>query len=276
MRRLLLLPRAAAATPSVALGVVRHGLFGESARVAYFLFLSIFPLLLILFALTGYWGGDAAFRLIMRLGEYLVPAEGARWLETFGHQVTSEHRPGVLSAGLLLAAWSASGVFAALCESLNRVHGVVEGRSWFRRRLLSILVLTVTSALLLLSGLGLLVAPGLLKRLGVPLALRVLNGSVIFVLASVTLYLILYLLPDRDLSRHRPEVAVAALIGCGLWFVLAALLRVWVVRHGFREIYGVVGGVIALLLWVYLSAFTILVAGEFVAALTGGAKRGRR
>lgn len=276
MRRLLLLPRAVAAMPGVAIGVVRHSLFGESARVAYFLFLSIFPLLLILFALTGYWGGNAAFRLIMRLGEYLVPAEGARWLEAFGRQVTSEHRPGVLSAGLLLAGWSASGVFAALCESLNRVHGVVEGRSWFRRRLLSVLVLAVTSALLLLSGLGLLVAPGLLKRLGVPLALRVLNGGMIFVLATVTLYLILYLLPDRDLSRHRPEVAAAALIGCGLWFVLAALFRVWVMRHGFREIYGVVGGVIVLLLWLYLSAFTILVAGEFVAALTGGAKRGRR
>ncbi len=276
MRILLLLPRAVAATPSVIVGVVRHGLTGEAARVAYFLFLAIFPLLLILFAATGYWGGDAAFRLIMRLGEYLVPAEGARWLESFGRQVTSEHRPGVLSAGLLLAAWSASGVFAALCESLNRVHGVAEGRGFLRRRLLSVLVLAVTSALLLLSGLGLLVAPGLLKHIGVPLALRVLNGGVIFVLASVTLYLILYLLPDRDLSRHRPEVAVAALIGCGLWFLLASLFRIWVVHHGFREIYGVVAGVIVLLLWLYLSAFAILVAGEYAAALAGGPRRGRR
>ncbi len=62
-----------------------HRIGAESARVAYYVFLSLFPFLLAMFALTGYLGREALFSWIMHelLAAHIATSE--TWVETEGH-----------------------------------------------------------------------------------------------------------------------------------------------------------------------------------------------
>ncbi|MEO8503441.1 MAG: YihY/virulence factor BrkB family protein [Acidobacteriota bacterium] len=276
MRFFTLLLRGAQSFPLAVRNGFKHGFTGEAARLAYFFFLSLFPLLLVLFALSGYFGGAASFHALIRAVEDLVPQESAPMLDRFASKLASERRPDVLSVGLALAAWSASGVFAALSEALNRIHGATHESGWLRRRLRAILLLAVVCALLAVAATGLLLLPSLLGVVGAAGLGNTAAGPVVFLLLAATLFLVFYLLPDRDLARQRMETAVGALFGTALLFLAAWGFRRYVHRiANFSAVYGVVAGAILLLIWMYVAALMILLAAELGAAISGGRKKAK-
>jgi membrane protein len=87
---------------------------GESAKAAYYFFLSLFPAIIALFAFTGILGGRQAFDAIMGFLSDAMPGEAANYLGRFVQEITGRERPGMLSLGLLLTVWSASNIFGTL------------------------------------------------------------------------------------------------------------------------------------------------------------------
>jgi len=270
MRILTLLPRAVLALPTAVRNALKHGSTGEAARLAYFFFLSLFPLMLVVFALSGYFGGARSFRFIVDAVEEIVPPESTPMLERFANKLAGEHRPDVLSAGLVLAAWSASGVFAALCEALNRIHGGAHAAGWFQRRLRAALLLAVVCALLSVVFSALLALPVLLHQFGLHGMTRAFGGPLIFFLVCASLFFVLYLLPDRDLRKQRIETLVGAVLGSTLLFLAAWIFRRYVSHiANFNAVYGVVAGTILLLIWLYVTSLVILLAAEVGSVLAG-------
>lgn len=245
---------------------------GEGAKVAFYLFLSIFPAVLVLFSLTGLFGGQEAFRWIMARLEANLPAETAGFMERFVRQVTDQREPGVLSIGLVLTLWSASGGFAALADGLNTMYDVEEGRSWWRKRATAVGVL-LASIVLLLGGTALiLTGPEVVRALGAPSILTVLLWPFAFLLLTVFVSLVYYVLPDRDQSGEKGAVLAGALAAAALWLAATAGLRFYVANFGsYSATYGFVGAVIVLMLWLYLTAVVVLFGGEVSATL---ARRG--
>lgn len=241
---------------------------GEGAKVAFFLFLSLFPLLLVLFGLTGLIGGEAAFTWVMSWLRTLLPSASAEFMERFVRDVTTEERPGILSLGALLLLWSASSGVAALADSLNAMYRVRDGRSWFRKRGLSI-VLLVALTVLLTSGAALVVAgPDVADRLGFGFGGAVLGWLVAYALLVLLLWLLYYFLPHRDQAHARRECLVGAAVGSMAWLAVTGFFRLYVSNLGsYSETYGFVGAVIVLLLWLYLTAMAILFGGEVAATL---------
>ena len=247
---------------------LHHRLRGESAKTAYYLFLSLFPLLLVAFALTGMLGGHAVFSLLARRLEAATPPDAARYLERFVRDVTDSRRPDILSVGILLGLWTGSNIFVALTEGLNRIYEIRESRRWWRRRLTAMamlvagLVLMIGGALLLLAGGRLGAAAGLDGRWSV------LRYPLVYVMLTLMLSLIYYALPDRDQSRARRAITLGALAGAGVWFVATIGFRFYIthIKH-YGHTYGFVGAVIVLLLWLYLTAYAVLIGGEVAAAV---------
>jgi uncharacterized BrkB/YihY/UPF0761 family membrane protein len=69
------------------------GITGEAAKVAYYFFLSLFPMILALFAFTGIVGGNEAFRWTMRHLRQALPGDAADYLARFVHEVTGRAGP---------------------------------------------------------------------------------------------------------------------------------------------------------------------------------------
>jgi len=243
-------------------------LTAEAARAAYYFFLSLFPALLAIFALTGIFGGDQAFEWITGQLRVLMPGDAADYLQRFVHEVTGENRPGILSFSILFTVWSSSNVFVAVTDGLNRMFDVQETRPWWLRRLVALGAVVASSVLLVGNAVALLSGPRLLAVIGLGEAWRILRWPLAMILLALLMWLVFWLLPDRKQRGAALPALVGAVVGTGLWLLGTWGFQVYVANFGsYDQTYGFVGGIMVLLLWLYLTALSILFGGEVAATL---------
>jgi membrane protein len=236
---------------------------GEAAKAAYYFFLSLFPMILAIFALTGIFGGEAAFAWIMDQLQRALPEDTSAYLETFVREITDQPRPGLLSVGLLLTLWAASNFFAALGDGLDAMYDVKGRSSWFRKRGKAILLFLVGSVTLLGGATLVLAGPALARWLGLGPLAALVRWPLAFGLLTLLLFLTYYIMPARDQSGSKRFILVGALAGATLWILVTAAFRLYASNFGaWGDTYGMVGAIIVLLLWLYLSSLAMLFGGE--------------
>jgi membrane protein len=236
--------------------------------MAYFFFLSVFPALLIVFALTGFLGGDATFARITTLVLTLTPPDATAFLHGFLVELAAERRPGMLSFGALVLLWAGSSGIAALTEALNRVHGVSEGRGWVSRRALALAVLAVGSVLIVLCTLIVIGGVSALRALGLSAVWDVVRWPIAAALPLFALWLAFYFLPDRGRRGGTWEALVGATVATLLWALATLLFSAYLTGiRDYSRVYGAIGTVMALLIWFFLSALAVLMGGLVDASL---------
>lgn len=258
-------------------------ILGRAAQLSYFFLLALFPLLLFLINLFGYFNGAGSHlqkRMIAYLGDVMPPAALQLVVSTLD-EVTKGRGTGKLSLGILLALWAASSGVNALAQALNSAYDVTETRSWWRVQLMSI-GMTVALSVLIVSAL-ILVLYG--EQFGAALAVRINAGrvfSITWQALQIPFALICVVISLVMIYRFVPNVA-AKRHGKGLspsdyrrrWFspgIIIALLLWLMVSLGFRlylhffnsysATYGSLGALIILMLWFYLTGAAILLGGE--------------
>lgn len=240
----------------------------EAARAAFYLFLSLFPFILALFAVTSWFGGELVFGWIMSQLTAALPGQASTAVEDFVREITRSPSAGLVSVGLLLTIWSASNAFAALSDGLNAAYRVQRQHRWWKKRALSFGLLAVMSGAAIGSALVVLAGPEIAATLGVPSFESFLRWPLTYLLAVALSWLIYLLLPNHDQSREKRRILVGAVAGTSLWVLGTMGFRVYVANFDrFHIVYGFLGGVVMLQLWCYLTAFSILVGGEVAAIL---------
>jgi membrane protein len=253
---------------------VDDNITGEAAKAAYYFFLSLFPMILAMFAVTGLFGGDAAFQRIMDWLATAMPEDATGFLEGFVREITDQRRPGALSLGIILTLWAASNFFAALGDGLDAMFGSRDQSSWVRKRLKSLLLMFVGGALLYASAAVLVAGPQIMAGLGLATVLQWLAWPIVFVALVGLLWLIYYVLPARDQTVIRRELLIGAAVGTGLWLLATAGFRMYVSNFAdFGRMYGVLGGIIILMLWLYITSLAILFGGEVAHVLAEDRER---
>jgi len=245
----------------------RDRVTGEAARVAYYAFLSLFPFLIALFAVTGLVGGEDAFRWIMSQIATALPGEAFKVVEDFVAQVTHSRRPGVLSLSVVLTVFVASNVFAALFDGLNMAYCVTRRRRWWKKRAMSVVFLIAALAAMMGSAIALLAGPELGRLIGFEGLASWLRWPLIYLVAIGMIWLIYYFLPNHDQSRSKRWILVGALVGTSLWALVSVTFRLWVRLLSEYTAYGFVWGGMLLLVWLYLTALSILIGGHVAAEL---------
>lgn len=235
----------------------------QAAAIAYAFFLSLFPLIFALFALTGIVGGDRAFHAIMSSIEQTVPRETADLLSKYVAQITNNSRPALLSVGIVAALWAAAGGVSAVMGGLNNIYDVRESRGIWKPRALALGVVIICAILFIAAAIAILVGPGLAKAFHMGVAWEILRWPIGFLLVTLLFWLLYYLLPDRDQSRNKKAILVGAVAGALLWMLVTFLFQLYVTNFGSYDLtYGALGAVVVLLVWLYLSALAILLGGE--------------
>jgi membrane protein len=241
---------------------------GQAAKLAYFAFLSLPPALLVIFGLAGFFGGEATAQWFTSELGTALPGSASELVDEFVQQVVREQAPGPFSIGLLLAIWASSNVFMALADALNQAYDIEDGRSWFKRRLISIGVM-IAFTLLFLGGSALLLAgPAIAGSLGfggtMDAIWNILQWPLALLLVVGAFYIVYYILPARDQAAEKGTLFKSALIAAVLWTVATAAFRIYITNFGsYNETYGFLGAVIVLLLWLYITGIVVLTGGEF-------------
>jgi membrane protein len=255
-----------------------------AATLAYYALFSLFPLLLVTLSLLGYIAapGSDVRADILRLAASSLPADAYTIVEDALTNLTANRgRVGIVGFVTLLL--SASGFFGALDKSLDRVWGVrapsqsggffASVLSTVRDKALAFALVFASVLLVLLSTIANLVigallsvaseytGPAGLSWADVALAQAVQLG-VSFVALMVVLALLYRMLPSTFVAWG--DVWPAAALVALLFIMLQRLAVGGVVNLGSSyEGYGVIGGVMLLLFWLYLSLQLLLLGAEF-------------
>jgi membrane protein len=250
-------------------------LSNQAAKVAYFFFGSLPPLIMALFGLTGLIGGQKTGDWLTGRLTTSLPAEASGLVMDFVNDIVHKNAPGPLSIGLLLALWAGSNIFSTLEDTLNQVFSVPAERSFIKKKLVAVGML-VACSLLFITGSAVLLGGGkIADALGLGEAGRIIWAvaqiPLAFALITATFWLIYYVLPLKDQSKCKKTLLKASAIVTVL-FVLASLaFRLYVTRFGSQtETYGLLGTVIVLLLWMYVTSLVILLGGEVASEMERG------
>ena len=250
-----------------------------AAETAYYFFFSLFPLLLFLTPLLGLIGDGQQMMdgMLARLATTLPPDALSLVRRILQEVVTSRGGIGVMSLGALLAAWSGSNIFGAVMGALNVAYDATESRPWWKRQLLRLgslaaaALIVVAATAVFVDGDRIARSAGAAMRLG-PAAITALGAiqTGIAIALVVGLCMMLYrLLPN--VNQRWSHLVVASLVATVLWIAATLLFRLYVQHFGaYNKTYGTIGGVIALLTWMYYSMFVLLVGGELASELHHG------
>jgi membrane protein len=252
-----------------------------AASIAYYALFSLFPLLLALVAAGSiFLEGEQIYQETIELVSGAIPVS-RELIERNVQQVLESRGPvGLVSlAGLL---WSALGVFTTLAGNLNRAWPEAEQRGFLKRRLVALGMVGVLAALLLLSLLSTAMLE-LLPRLHLPWwDVTALYESLPWPLLSNLLpwtfgflmFLAMYRwVPNTDVTW--PAALWGALVADLVWEA-AKRGFVWYLGTGlatYRLVYGSLGTVVALMFWIYLSAWIALFGAHLSAAIAGARQR---
>ena len=240
-----------------------------AAGVAFYAFLALFPALIAAVSVYGLVADPAQVREQVRGLSDALPPESARLIADQLTEIASGSDR-ALGLGLVLslggALFTASGGVANLIKAINLAYDEQETRGLVKLRALALL-LTLGAVVFLAVAVGLIaVLPVLLDAVGLGPAAQVAAGIlrwvglVVFVTAALA---ILYrFAPDRDRPRLT-WVSLGAAVATLLWILGSVGFSVYVRTFGnYSETYGALAGVVVLLLWLFLTAFIVLLGAE--------------
>jgi membrane protein len=255
---------------------------GQAAKLSYYFLLALFPLLIFLTTVFGYFAQSSALRdELLAYFRRVVPGTAFRLVVSTMQQIAAGANRGKLSFGLIGTIFAASGGMTAMVNGLNRAYGVDEGRSWWKVRLIG-LGLTIAFAILIVTALLLvLLGPHVGERLAhyvgyhpvFSWAWNAVSWIIVFLVVLFAIDLLYRFAPD--LKRwNRSWTTPGAVAAVLLWILLSYGLRVYVrYVNSYGATYGSLGSVIILMLWFYLTGMAILMGAEINAELENAAAR---
>jgi len=240
----------------------------QAAKVAYYFFMSLPPLLMAAFGLAGVFGGDGTAEWLTANLRRNLPAEAGTLVDGFVTDVVHKNHPGLLSLGLLLALWSGAAVFMALEDTLNAAWHVECTRGFVKRRAVALGTLLAVGILFLAGSLVLVAGPAIAKGLGLGVVWSVAQWPLGFALVVGAFWIVYYVLPNVDHRGCKLVLLKASAVAAGLWLLATLGFRLYAANFGsYSKTYGVLGGIIVLLLWMYYTSTVILLGGEIASEM---------
>jgi membrane protein len=253
-----------------------HDATGLAAELAYRFLFAIFPFGLFLiasaaFAATALGLGDPTGTIITAFGDNLPPALATAVRPELQH-VLEHERFALVSSGAILALFAALTGTMTVIKAMNRAYGVRDNRSFVRRYALGI-GLTVGASLGILIAFVTIVGGAFLSErfasgLGLGSAawgvISLLRWPVVFgllVLAALVVYRV-----GPNLQPTWTEAVRGAIVFAIGWLVATAGFAWYALSVANYDVtYGVIGGVIVLMTWLYLTGLMLLMGAEVVA-----------
>jgi membrane protein len=265
-----------------ALEISHDNCLGLAAQLAYYFFLALFPALLFLVALASFFPVDRLVPRLIETAHPFLPGDVVTIISDQLVKIAEGNNAGLLTFGFVAALWSSSAALTAIIDALNRAYDVEEGRPWWRVRLTAI-GLTLMLALFVLVSFALIaIGPDTVRRLPLPgeaaeaiaTGWALLRWPVAFALIAVAIGLTYYFAPDVE--QEWVWLTPGSLAATVAWILASLAFKIYLVNFGtYTETYGAIGGVMILLLWLYISGLAILAGAELNAEIEHAAPEGK-
>jgi membrane protein len=256
--------------------------FDLAAQQAYYFFFALFPALLALISIASFFPiANLTDEVVKTLGQ-VAPRDVVDIINNQLREISNDKAGGLLTFAFLVTLWSSSGAVVSMCTTLNTAYDITESRPWWKVRFVAI-ALTIGLAFFVLSSMALIVAgPGLAQAYANKVGLgpafvwawSVLRWPVIFVLIASAIAMVYYFAPDAE--QEFVWITPGSVLATVLWIGISLGFRTYVATMGnYTETYGIVGAVMVLLLWFYVSGIALLVGAELNAEIEHASPYGK-
>lgn len=245
---------------------------GLAAEQAYYYLLALFPLLILLLSILPYLNIDTQTALDTL--KTFMPSETMEVIEENIIKILSERNGGLLTFGILGTIWSASNGMNAFIHSMNIAYDVEETRNFIKARLISILLtlglVFAFIVMLVLPVFGKVLMNLIEQVVSLPEGTQSLFNVLRWVIAVAVIAFVLAFLYRYAPNKTFPflHVIPGAVTATILWIAISIGFSFYVSNFAnYSSTYGSLGGVIILMLWLYLSGLILVIGGEINALI---------
>ncbi len=240
-----------------------------AAALTYYALLALFPALIAMVSLLGLFGDprtttSSLTEIITSIG----PDSAAQTFEgPIDSVVANQSAAGFAFVfGLLVALWSASGYIGAFIRASNVIYETEEGRSFWKLRPLQLAVTLAMVVAMALLALGLVLTGPIVEAVAEPVGLggtavdvwNIAKWPVMVAIFVLMVDLLYYASPNAKLRGFR-WATPGCLVALAAWALASAGFAFYVANFGsYDKTYGTLGGLVALLVWLWISNLAIL------------------
>ena len=253
-----------------------------AAQQAYYFFFALFPALLALISIASFFPVADIVPQLNELLSRVAPSEVTKMIGDQIQKISDTNAGGLLTVAFLFTLWSTSNAVMSMSNTLNAAYDITESRPWWKVRL-NALALTVGLALFIITSMTLVIAgPQIGERLAKAMNLgpafvttwSIVQWPIVFTLIATAIAIVYYFAPDAE--QEWVWITPGSVLATVLWIGASLAVSYYVKNFGsYTETYGVIGGVMILLLWFYATGIAILVGAELNAEIEHASPYGK-
>lgn len=232
-----------------------------AAAIAYYAFLSVIPAFLLVIVIAMTIGGPLlAEQIQIATGSYLSSAGEGLVEDAI---TNASGRAGATVLGLVVLAWSALGVIRGLDTAFGQIYRG-EGGKGFLRRIRD----TIVAGLGISVGITTMVFVGTILA-AIPMSISAsVVGTIVLVFGLFVSFLPMYVVLPTERMNVRAALPGATFVTVG-WVLLQGLFQLYLSMAPRFELYGLIGGVLVLVMWFYFAAVLLLLGAGLNVVLAG-------
>ncbi|MBE9103930.1 YihY/virulence factor BrkB family protein [Nostoc cf. edaphicum LEGE 07299] len=253
---------------------IERRLLGLASEIAFNAMLSLFPAILAIITAIGLLAESLqnTFKQLAAQLSQVLPEEALELIRDFATtEITNSKNSGLFSLSFVLAIWTASGAVSTAMTALDQIHQIPSEniRPFWKAKLVSLGLTVGTMLLLIVASFSVFTSDWLLGIVARE------NSSLIFLLhlwllLRWPLTLSIVAVAFGFVYRYGPSkwnsgtpMMPGAILAAVFWAMLSALFRLYVANFGnYNKVYGAVGAVIVLMLWLSMSAAVLLIGDQ--------------
>ncbi len=258
--------------------IIRHDCAGLAAEMTYNWMLSLLPMLIFVFTLFGLMNAQPElFAQVIKVLRRLVPGEAFLLVQASLKALIQDSSSGLAIISLVVSLWTASNGAVTVEKAFSRFYDMeLDLPSFWQQRFLAMLVILGLAFMVLICAnlviFGEVILQIMKNVLVFPVKSLDLFSTMRWFLPISSLLVIswfVYSVTPRPLGRESWKIMwPGALVFVPLWIVCSVLFSQYVNNMGnYSKVYGPMGAIIILMIWLYLTSFALLIGGEFNALL---------
>lgn len=252
-------------------GIMKGSVPMRASAVSFSFFLAIFPSIIFVFTLIPYIPIENFQQRLLGILHDFMPHNAYESTKDTIIDIVTNQRGGLLSIGFVFAIYFSTNGFNALITAFNATYHDIETRSPFQQRIVSLLLLIISTLLLIIAIALILLSEIALNKIlykGQFSYYMLLSGRwlILFALFYCLISFTYYLGPSR---KTRWKFASAGSMLATVLSVLTSVGFTYYVNHfgQYNKLYGSIGTLIVILLWIYFNSLVVLLGFELNASI---------
>lgn len=250
--------------------VDKRDLHLRSSALSFTFFLSLFPSAIFFFTLIAYLPLKRSPDEILFFLQGVIPNNAFKIIKSTLEDILKHQRSGLLSVGFVLAIYFGTNGFHSLMNTLNKYGKEKETRSFWKQRLIAIILSCIVSLSVLFSVLLVTAGNWLIhwfdkmkyfpSKITPALLFVVNNGFVVLIILTIV-SCIYYFAPSKN-SKWR-FFTPGSVFACTVTLVTTYLFSVYVNQfNAYNKVYGSIGALIVVMLLIYINTYILLLGYE--------------